>query len=557
MLTYLAIENIALVDSLTLSFDSSFTVLTGESGAGKSVLLDCLQFVAGSARSRAELGLPTRDGRVEAQFHLSAEETSVIREKLEAHGIPVEDELVLRRTLDGSGRSRCFVQGHLVPRQLLAEVAGELLEFTNQGDSLSLRSARQQLELVDDAVGLGKDREEFGRLFAEFSETKSALEYSRARVTEGEARRDFVEYQLAELRNVAVESYDEDVELVRRYDALRERSEIVEELLSDLGRGEDAILRRLYALRRRTESLFEDPELASALETALDAIETAESRLSSALETSESSPTEIERRRARATRVEDLARKHRTSIGELGEKSRRLATELEELATHAERVDVLEVEVRGRRENLDRLARELHEARRSACLELGRRATAELGALGLGDAELSFEVTETPLGSTGTTAVSILYSSHSSLPPKSLAKIASGGELGRVLLALRLGTKGRRPLLVLDEIDAGVGGQAAGDIAEVLGRAAGFGQLLVVTHWPQVAAAASQHIALAKQESGGRVCSVAEVLTGSRRIAELARMLGGACASAEEHARSLLAPSRTDRKGRARLREVA
>lgn len=545
MLSYLAIHNLALVEHARFEPRAGLNVLTGESGAGKSIVLDALAFVAGASRARCQVRAGADSGSVEAEFVFPEAERPSWRQLLARYDLPLEEDLVLSRKLDKSGKTRCFVQGRLVPRTTLAELCAHLIEFSDQGDSHALRSPAAQLRLLDACLGLEVFADATSRAYDGWRALTTKCEVARQVSDEAERRRDFLEYQLGELRSAGVEDYAALQERIAEMADARGIHDACRDLKSTLGGGEQAVLSRLTDAARR---LIHIPETERALleghlNRALDALHELfqeSRRLEAGHDFPEREAAIIEEQ---LITLRDLARKHRVTPEELGARAEALELELEEARRARERHSALEEETRSARREAERLARELDERRRAGASQLEKRVLGELQALGLKNASLGLRFSETELGPQGITHLEIAYASHPGALGQPLGRIASGGELGRVLLALRLATEVRRPLLVLDEIDAGSGGEAATQIGESLKRAAELGQLLAVTHWPQVASRAAGHFAVRKTTTSAGAESSIHTLDGESRVDEIGRMLGGDATTARPHAEMLLRAS--------------
>jgi DNA repair protein RecN (Recombination protein N) len=549
MLMHLTIENLAVVEAATLELSPGLNVLTGETGAGKSVIVDALELLRGAQRSRARIRDGASAALVEAQFLPSAEARERLRPVFERHDLELDEEIIVGRRLEASGRTRSYVQGRLVPRAVLAEVGEELVEICGQHESHTLRTGAAQLAVLDAWAGLTDDVALVSRRYGEFRAAEERLSALRARQAELERRRDFLSYQLAELSRVDLPGY---VEAKRRLELVRATSE-VRDLCSEVAQvlvdGEDAVDRRVAWLGRRaslasvggtSEGEGALAPLREAIAVVSDALERAvrEARVLSMESAVE--PGELEALEQLVDEAQRLAHKHRRRPDELvaiAEGFERELADLESLEADAPR---FEQEARERGAEVEKLAARLHEARSNAAARLGAAITGELQALCLTGATLDVRAFPAALGPQGATSVELAFCPNPGQMPAPLGRIASGGELSRVLLALRVASRHAGGLAVFDEIDAGAGGHVAERIGERLRSAARSGQVLCVTHWPQVAAHAEAHF-LVQKLGGENTVSRVMRLQGEERLDELSRMLGGNRSSARSHAGHLLA----------------
>jgi len=542
MLTYLGIHQISLVESARLDFSAGLNVLSGESGAGKSVVLDALAFVAGAQRPRCQLRAGQKSGHVEAQFSLGLDERRLLSPLFGSLDLEADDELILCRRLDANGRSRCFVQGTLVPLRTLAEIGSLLLEFSDQGDSHALKSPAAQLELLDACSGLGLEAQAFGARYERFRLLTAECERQQARGDEAERRRDFLEFQLNELEACGASEFSEAERRLESSEAVLAVHDFCHGLeLETLG-GDRSLVERLESWDRRLARLplAIDSGLGEALAAAVEGLHRLGQLAARLREGHEVPRGELAELTELVEKVRDVARKHRVQPSELEARALSLRAEHCQVAAAEGVRKRLEIETSALRASLLEEAEKLHAARVHAAGALGRGAESALEGLGLPGARLELTLSRTPLGPHGTSELEVAFAGHAGSELRPLGKVASGGELGRVLLALRLATPARRPLLVLDEIDAGAGGRAAAQIGASLSLAAERGQVLCVTHWPQVACRADMHWVVTKTQNAGSARSELGAVQGEAQLNELCRMLGGEAATARAHAQALI-----------------
>lgn len=550
MLTHLRVQSLVLIEELEIPFGPGLNVLTGETGAGKSVLVAALQLVAG-ARARPEqvrAGAPRAE--VEALFDLR--EDAAARARLAALGMDEDEELVLRRVVEAEGRSRAWVNGRLCTSGQLATLAQGLVEISSQHAHHSLVDPATHLDCLDGYAGLRAEVAEVGRAWAAWRAGADAAEALLARLRSD--RGDVLRLQLAELERGGF-GEAEEAELRRLRHA--------EELGAACGRagerldgGEGAVARQLLRARAELDGAARlDPgllPLRDRVEAAVvEVVDVARDldRYQRGVRDDPARRAELEERQHERRR---LQRKH----GEdLGEASARLRAEAAELAAAGERLQALEAARDHDRARLEALAAALGARRRAAAAALGAGVTAQLGALGMPDARVEVAVRPAAtLGPTGGDHVELHIVTNRGEAPRPLGQIASGGELSRVLLATRsvLAEAGPVGLHVFDEVDTGVGGAVAAAIGARLRALAGHRQVLCITHLPQVAACADHHLHVSKHHVGDRTASRVAALDLDARVEELARMLGGARVgdAARATARELLAGGGRSRPAR-------
>ncbi len=559
MLTHLTISNLAVVESASLELSPGLNVLTGETGAGKSVIVDALALLRGGARSRARVRDGASSALVEAQIVPSSELLERLAPIFERYDLKLEEEIIVSRRIETSGRTRSYVQGRLVPLSVLAELGEELVEICGQHESHAMRTPGAQLAALDRFGDLDALAGRFHEAYAKYRAAAERATSLRARQAELEKRRDFLEYQLEELGRVDLDDYAEArarLPLVRGASELRELCALVEETLSE---GDDSLQSRLSFLSRRTnvaanavrahagQDAPESDDLLGPLRDALgvvdDALEAASRQASLLASRTAFEPGELPELERRIDETERLAQKHRCQPEELARFKEKLALELGELSSVEAELPDLERAVTELERRAEKLAGELHEARRRAAKALGKAVHGELDALCLPGALLEVLVERTALGPQGASSVELSFRPNPGQASAPLGRIASGGELSRVLLALRVASRHMGGFAVFDEIDAGAGGHVAERIGERLRRASRSGQVLCVTHWPQVAAHADAHF-LVRKHSKENTTSHVTRLDGAPRVDELSRMLGGSLLSARSHAADLLAAAR-------------
>jgi len=559
MLGYLRIRGLALLEDVTLELGPGFNVLTGETGAGKSIIVGALSLLRG-ARAKSEA---IRDGveaaELEAQFQPEPHLRERIAGVLAQHGLPeIEDAdgVLVHRTVQRSGRGRTLVQSTLVTQAVLAAIGEELIDICSQHEHHFLTNTARHLEVLDASARTIEELAEHERRYAAWKAADDELTSLRERTAERARRIDWLRFVVDELEAVAPQPGEHEG-LRRRVALLRDArrwAEFARDAHTMLYEADDAIAGRLAALLDRvrqgaagSDQLELVQEQLAVAQVACEEAARAAARFANELPLD---PGEAEQAEDRLHELERLRRKHGVDADDLADLLVAMRGELEQLENADEHLARLEDRAASARAAALQSAEILHERRVAAARGLAKAVEAELAALHIPKARLSVDVTtmDEP-GPLGIDRVEFLFSANPGEPVAPLRKVASGGELSRVLLALKgaLSAEDRVATYVFDEVDAGVGGAVAEAIGRRLQRAAAHHQVLCVTHLPQIAAFADAHFRVDKVERKGRTRTQVVELDEAGRIDELARMLGGAKvgASAREHATALLKQART------------
>ncbi len=547
MLTRLSIRNIVLIEALDLAFGRGLGVLTGETGAGKSILLDALGLVLGN---RADSGL-VRGGTDKASVSASFEFAALpqgLAERLDDADIEVEDgePLIVRRQLRPDGKSKAFVNDQPVSVGLLREMAGFLVELHGQHDDRGLVNPRGHRTLLDRFAGV--DGAQLAAAWRAWRSADEALGEARLAVETAKADQDLLLAHLAELTALEPQAGEEARLAAARTDMQKgEKLSGDLEELRHLWEGSDSPLASLRVAARRLDRIApEHPLLAEAL-GALDraVIEAgeAEEKLQAAAEALVHDPAALDAAETRLFELRALARKHRCEVDELPELMRTMRGQLDSIEGSEAQLDALEAAAKEAGQRYRAEAQALHDRRVAAALRLDEAVARELAPLKLDAARFRTAVTPLPedkWGAGGTDAVEFLIATNPGADFAALTKIASGGELSRFILALKvaLAEQGGAATVIFDEIDRGVGGAVASAIGERLARLSADGQLLAVTHSPQVAARGRMHYMIAKSSDGTVTKTGVALLDEAGRQEEIARMLSGAEVTPEARAQA-------------------
>ena len=544
MLTALSIRDVVLIEALDLDFGAGLGVLTGETGAGKSILLDALGLALGR---RGESGL-VRSGAAQAVVTATFDMPPAVAALLADNGLDMEpgEPLIVRRIVKKDGGSRAFVNDQPASAALLREIGARLVEIHGQHDDRGLLAASGHRALLD-AFARSDTRGVAGAYDA-WRAARGALETAQDEIAAARADRDWLDHAIGELDALAPEPGEEEA-LAERRRTMQRAEKIAEDLaaVTEHVDGADGAMTRLRQAARVLERVAEDhPALAEALAAVDRAViegAVAEDKLREAGIALLHDPAALEADEARLFELRAMARKHRVQPDELAALRDSLHTQRARLDAGEEGLTVLQAEVTRARAAYDEAAAALSATRALAAVRLDAAVAAELAPLKLDAAR--FRTVVAPLdedewGPSGRDRVAFEIATNPGAPFGSLAKIASGGELSRFILALKvaLAEEGGAATMIFDEIDRGVGGAVASAIGERLARLAGKAQLLVVTHSPQVAARGATHLLIAKSSDGTVTRTGVRPLDEAERREEIARMLSGATVTDEARAQA-------------------
>jgi len=551
MLTQLKLRDLVIVDEAELEFGSGLTALTGETGAGKSIVVDALLLIAGGRAAGDVVRHGAERAEVAAGFSgLSAQ----ARRWLEEQSVEHDGELIVRRVIGADGRSRAYVNGQLVPVQSLRDLAEFLIEIHGQQEYQHLVKRGAQRELLDEhlpdpALGVS-----VAQIYERYRAVRAEHEALKAAAENREARLELLRYQLSELQAevTTAAAIEELLAEQKRVSGRGRLAAAASSALSALYEADEAsahdlLARACGALRAQAET---DPKLAPAAqlvsEAAIITREAADS-LRRYLDTLDVDPARQEEIERKAAALEALARKHRVGLLDLPAQMTRTELEIRELADAEHNLAECERKLEELARGYAADAQRLTAARRAAALELGRQITSLMQALGMSGGRFAVSVTpsEAQFGPHGRDEIEFQVSANPGTPLKSLAKVASGGELSRISLAIQVAASAHTGALcmVFDEVDAGIGGAVAEIVGRKLRSLGERVQVLCVTHLAQVAAQAHQQFRVTKLTDGKITRTAVKTLSAAERVDEIARMSGGIdiTAEARAHAREMLA----------------
>ncbi len=561
MLTQLLIRDFAIIDAAELELGRGLTALTGETGAGKSILVDAVLLAIGGRAGADVVRHGAERAEITATFDIRG--NAPARAWLEEQSLEHDGEVMLRRLVGADGRTRSWINGQAQPVSQARALGELLLDIHGQQEFLTLTRTDTQRALLDAHGGHEALAEPVARLARECRAVTSELAALEAAAVERDSRLELLRYQVQELEALGLEPGEPEA-LALEAQRLANRGRLAESAQAALtllydGEGQDAHARAGRAAAALRNALELDARLkpvGALIEEALIPLREAGRELSAYLDSLDVDPRRQEAVETRIASLEQLARKHRIAAAELPVQLGNLRRELEAL----ERAGLTLTELEARRTALERAyqtaAATLSAARRQAATELSRSVTALMRGLGMPGGQFAVEVTTPtplPVDPHGVDRIEFLVSANPGQPPRPIARVASGGELSRISLAVQVAAAhevGGPTCMIFDEVDAGVGGAVAEMVGRELHALGRRGQVLCVTHLPQVASQADQQVRVAKLSDGRASRTVLTQLAPDERVEELARMLAGVdvTATAREHARQMLAKPRAQAK---------
>ena len=553
MLQTISLRDFVIVDQLELDFSSGFTVLTGETGAGKSILLDALGLVLGERADSSQIREGSNRAEISSLFRIEPELVQSFSQWLDEQGFPIEDEgqsLLLKRTVESNGRSRAFINGSVATLAQLREAGDQLVDIHGQHAHQLLLKGGAQRELLDRHAGLLPLSAEVAQTFKTLANSRRRLEQAENAGQDVERERERLEWQLEELTELSphegewVNIQSEHARLANGAKLIGGCQEAIE-VLSDADNSLESTLSKVCA---NVGALAEhDPalgEINQALESASIQLDEAIHGLNRYLQKIDLDPARLSEVEERMQALHSTARKYRAEVEELPKLLQETSERLDAL-TASQNIEALRDQVKQEEAVYLKLAKQLSQKRSKAAKELGDLVTNAMQDLSMAGGRL--EIALAPLsegGFQGLEQIEFLVAGHAGSTPRSLAKVASGGELARISLAISVITSKASftPTLIFDEVDAGIGGAVAETVGKLLHQLGQSHQILCVTHLPQVAAQGNHHLKVSKSQNGEKTVSQVQILGRAERVEEVARMLGGATITdtTRRHARELL-----------------
>ncbi|MBU3604799.1 DNA repair protein RecN [Polynucleobacter sp. AP-Kaivos-20-H2] len=553
MLQTISLRDFVIVDQLELDFSSGFTVLTGETGAGKSILLDALGLVLGERADSSQIREGSNRAEISSLFRIEPELVQSFSQWLDEQGFPIEDEgqsLLLKRTVESNGRSRAFINGSVATLAQLREAGDQLVDIHGQHAHQLLLKGGAQRELLDRHAGLLPLSAEVAQTFKTLANFRRRLEQAENAGQDVERERERLEWQLEELTELSPQE-GEWANIQSEHARLANGAKLIggcQEAIEVLSDADNSLESTLSKVCTSVGTLAEhDPalgEINQALESASIQLDEAIHGLNRYLQKIDLDPVRLSEVEERMQALHSTARKYRAEVDELPKLLLETSERLYAL-TASQNIEALRDQVKQEEAVYLKLAKQLSQKRSKAAKELGDLVTNAMQDLSMAGGRL--EIALAPLsegGSQGLEQIEFLVAGHAGSTPRSLAKVASGGELARISLAISVITSKASftPTLIFDEVDAGIGGAVAETVGKLLHQLGQSHQILCVTHLPQVAAQGNHHLKVSKSQNGEKTVSQVQILGRAERVEEVARMLGGATITdtTRRHARELL-----------------
>ncbi len=539
MLTELRISNFGVIEQLAVTFGSGFIVFTGETGAGKSLLIDAVTLLIGGRASADQIRAQADEADLEAAFQLAPEHPLLQLLQTKGFARPGETDIVIRRVISRTGRNRTYLNGNLCPVHVLEELGGALVDVHGQHEQQSLLSPSAQLDALDAYGRLQTLRQEYHDARALWGKRVGELEMRTAEIARRREREDLLRFQFQEITEAAIEA-GEDVRLDQERPRLmhsQQLGDLADQLHELLYAGEDSVLSQLASARKlvsRMETIDAAvSDWARSVDDAVVPLREFAAQVRHYRDQVDANPARLAEIEQRMDRLQRLSKKYGGSLDAVLTLQESLRAQLDQLDTAETQVQELTRAVEAGRRQLGEVAERLTRKRVEAAKALTTSVTKELGALRMERTRFAVVVAQVagdePYGQTGQDAVEFVFSANPGEPVKSIAKVASGGELSRIMLALKtiLAESDRVPVLIFDEVDAGVGGAVAEVMGARLRDLSRHHQVLCVTHLPQVGSQAHAHFVVEKQVRQKRTVTHVRQLTPQEREEEIARMLAG------------------------------
>jgi len=557
MLTDLSIKNFAIIDSLHIGFGGGLNILSGETGAGKSIIIDAVNLVLGGRASADLIRTGAEEASVEALFDISA--LPGIMASLAESGIDAAGELLLKRTVSRAGKNRIFINGSLATLASLAEIACRLINIYGQHESQTLLKIDNHLEMLDSYATLNGVKSEFAVNYRAYKKIRERIAAFESGARDAERQKEFLSYQLDEINKAELVAGEDDqlereLHLLLHSEKLLFKTQSAFELLYG---AEASVLGTLGEISGAlTEATAIDTNLNPLSETITSAflqLEDAALSLRDYSSKIESDPLRIQVVQDRLDLIRNLKKKYGATIEEIITAAAAMATELAALADADLSREELDAESERLKGLMEQRGAELSSGRKGAAQRLQNALEAEVHQLAMKHASFLVKIDKlSEPRESGFEKVEFLFSPNPGEEPKPLAKIASGGELSRIMLAMKqLHPESDVPTLVFDEVDTGIGGATSSMVGKKLKSVASRQQVLCITHLPQVAVYADSHYLVAKDIAAGRTHTSLKLLSSEEQIGEIARMLGGITVTGKsrEHAAEMIEAAKSNFQG--------
>lgn len=529
MLTRLSVDNYALIDHLEVEFDSRLNIITGQTGAGKSILLGALSLLLGARNEGAVIKDNSRNCVVEAEFDIEKLQLEALFDSLD---LDYEPQIVIRRIITPAGKSRAFIGDMPVQLTTLKTLGEYLIDIHSQHRNLILASEQFRLEALDTIAHCTTLRSEFSSAYAEYNRVQGALTKAKQSIAAARKEEEYIRYQVEELRAAALRSGEEaeleaELATLTNVESITEAYGAMHQSLTDEQTGViQQLVHNAKALKAVAAHYADAAVAAERLNSVIIELQDLDSSAESTLEKVESDPERLDYVGARLELLYNLRRKHRAeSIDQLIEIYNNYAAQLESIESADSNIAQLEQDVAATLNRATKIATQIYEAHKAAAPDFESQVDQILHNVGMSSAQLRIGITTGELTATGIEHIDFLFTANEGIAPRAIEKIASGGEMSRVMLALKaiLSRTVNLPTIIFDEIDTGVSGSVANAVGEVIATLSSTMQVIDITHLPQVASKGNSHYLVYKSDSTTNM----RALTAEERVVEIAKMLSG------------------------------
>ena len=529
MLTQLSVENYALIDHLEVEFDSHLNIITGQTGAGKSILLGALSLLLGARNEGAAIKDSSRNCVVEAQFDIAGLNLEQLFEQLD---IDYEPQITIRRVITPAGKSRAFVGDQPVQLSTLKSLGEWLIDIHSQHSNLILASESFRLGALDTIAGATTLREQYNRAYSELGKAREELNRAQSAIAAARKEEEWLRYQVGELKSASLKAGEEEeleakIATLANAESITEAYGVLHQALTDEQTGVIMqLIQRAKALKGVAEHYADAQSASERLNSVIIELQDLDSTAEEVVEKIEADPELLDKYNNRLELLYSLRRKHRAeSLDELIEIFNRYNSQLENLDQADENISQLEHQVEHCQKRAMELATAIFKAHKAAAPAFENGVESILHKVGMANAKFMIDFQTIDLCATGTERIEFLFSANEGLTPRPIEKIASGGEMSRVMLALKsiISRSLALPTIIFDEIDTGVSGSVANAVGEVIAELSASMQVIDITHLPQVASKGNRHYLVYKSESTTNM----RQLTDEERVAEIANMLSG------------------------------
>ncbi len=531
MLRLLKVKNFALMEDLTIDFEDGLTVVTGETGAGKSMIVEAIATLCGSRMEDVFIRSSKNFAEVTGIFGIG----QALKERLKKSGIEVDTDIIIRRKIERGKRQNAYINDQVVSLNLLREVAQEMVDLIGQYENQSLFYSRNHLLLLDSFAGITDLRHEYTKVYNEYRRLQSRLEHLLDTVKRKDEKLDYLRYQVGEIEGAGLQPGEEEALMHEKNLLLtsEKRSLLSAEIVTHLYETEGSVLENLAKIEKQLAELSTfDPnmrEIHERIESLTSSVDDIYREISSYHSQIDFSQQHLDAVVERLETIQKVKKKYGKTLEEVNSNLKHMKNELTLIETHDEEVTKVKNDLAKAEQKIRKQADELSKRRHTAAVSLKTKILHLLQKLGMKKADYEVKFTEREISESGKDEVEFYISTNPGEELKPLRKIASGGEISRITLSLKTILSGadRIPTIIFDEVDTGIGGSIAEAVGDLLAEVSKQHQIICITHLPQISISANNHILVKKEIRGKETFAMVEKLEGKRRKMEIARMLGG------------------------------